>query len=259
MTTLTKTLDTERLSTQVQKMYTMVALFPEDKYHFEMGKALAIKLGYPEKMLNQLPPEAIESFAGVGYYFDMMDINPGDKIVDLGSGSGMDAFLASYYTGPYGKVTGIDMTSAQLRKSAQLARQYGFNHVEFRKGRIEGLDIDTDSINHVISNGVINLSPEKELVFKEVYRILRKGGSLTFSDIITEKQMPESITCNSDLWAACIGGATQIDELISMISASGLVVVDKQENPQYGFISSSAQGATSKYGVKSISIKAIKI
>lgn len=252
-----KQVDQQDLEKRVKDMYKKVALHPEVEYHFEMGRSLAERLGYPTDTLDQIPKEAIDSFAGVGYYFDFAKLQEGEAVLDLGSGSGMDVFFAALQVGRTGEVIGIDMTQEQLNKSVKLSKEAGFNQVLFRESYIEQLPVRSGSIDAVISNGVINLSSQKEQVFQEASRILKTGGRLVLSDIITSVKLPESISCNATLWAACIGGAMQEDDYKSLIEASGFEIKEVKENP-YAFISKSAQGATKDYGIKSISIVAVK-
>lgn len=254
----TATVDAKELRTQVQEMYRLVASEPHGNFHFELGRDLAERLGYPAAELDRIPTEAVESFAGVGYYLDLAALRPGETVLDLGSGSGTDSFLAAHRVGEAGRVIGIDMTDAQLEKSERLRRDHGFDNVEFREGLLEALPVADASVDVVISNGVINLAPDKERVFEEVHRVLRPGGRLAFADIVTEVSLPASITCNASLWAACIGGAAQRDEYAQTIRSAGLELSEIRENEVYRFLSRSAAGATEKYGVKSVSIAARK-
>lgn len=246
------------LERRVKDMYKKVALHPEVTYHFEMGRELAESLGYPSKELDLIPKEAIESFAGVGYYFDFAKLTKGEVVVDLGSGSGMDVFFAANQVGSSGEVIGIDMTEEQLQKSEKLGKQAGFKQLVFRKGYIEEVPVVSNCIDVVISNGVINLSSDKMMVFKEAARVLKKGGRLVLSDIVTEAKLPASISCNATLWAACIGGAMQVEDYKELIEEAGLKIMEVKENP-YAFISSNAQGASKQYGIKSISLMAVKV
>ena len=140
---------------RVTAMYTDVALRPSGQYHFEMGRALAARLGYSAEELQHVPERAIESFAGVGYHFDFAALRPGDRVVDLGSGSGMDSFVAAAKVGPTGRVIGIDMTEAQLTKAEQLREAAGLGNVEYRKRYIDEPGLADRSADVVISNGVI--------------------------------------------------------------------------------------------------------
>ena len=246
------------LESKVKAMYRDVAENPHGKYHFEMGRALAERLGYDPADLDRIPAEAIESFAGVGYYFHLADLKDGDTVVDLGSGSGMDSFVAALKVGSRGKVVGVAMTDAQREKAERLRARDGFGAVGYVKGYIEAVPLPDASADAVISNGVINLSSDKAKVFEEVARLLKPGGRLAISDIVTDVKLPETITCNTTLWAACIGGAAQRDDYRGMIEAAGLAVRAVEDNPAYRFISDSALGATRKYGVKSVSVLAEK-
>jgi ubiquinone/menaquinone biosynthesis C-methylase UbiE/TusA-related sulfurtransferase len=257
-TETTSRLDTRDLEQKVKNMYREVALHPNEKYHFEMGRSLAEKLGYDPKQLDQIPQEAIESFAGVGFFFDYAAIKEGDKVLDLGSGSGMDSFLAALRAGKTGSVTGLDMTDEQLQKAERLRNQYGFANVSFHKGYLEHLPFEDSSFDVVISNGVINLCPEKTKVFKEIGRVLKAGGRRAIADIVSEKSLPDNVVCDATLWASCIGGASQEDEYSEAIKSGGLSIVAVVTNESYAFISSSAQSASKKYGVKSVSLLAEK-
>jgi arsenite methyltransferase len=202
------TVDAIELETKVKDLYRHVAEQPHGAYHFEMGRALAERLGYPADLLDRIPGGAVESFAGVGYFVDLADLRPGERVMDLGSGSGMDTFVAATLVGSSGRVVGVDFTVEQLAKARRLATAAGLGQVEFRQGRIEALSAeDNQSFDCVISNGVINLSPDKDRVFAEAARVLRPGGRLAIADIVTDRQLTESIVCNADLWASCIGGA----------------------------------------------------
>lgn len=251
------TVDTQELEAKVKDMYRHVAEEPQGKYHFELGRPLAEHLGYPGDILDRIPAGATESFAGVGYFFDLADLSEGESVVDLGSGSGMDVFFAAVRAGSSGRVTGIDFTVEQLEKARRIAKESGFGQVEFREGRIEKLPVDDASCDCVISNGVINLAPEKEPVFAEAERVLRPGGRLAIADIVSEQQMKESIVCDADLWASCIGGAAQQDAYRKAIENVGLRIEAIRDNP-YEFISDRARDASLKYGVKSISLLAVK-
>jgi ubiquinone/menaquinone biosynthesis C-methylase UbiE len=251
-------LDTADLEQKVKNMYRDVALHPEAEYHFEMGRELAEKLGYSKDDLDSIPPAAIESFAGVGYYFDMADIKNGEWVLDLGSGSGMDVFVAALKVGDTGKVCGADMTDEQLEKAERLRKENDFARVSFHKTYIEKLPFEDASFDVVISNGVINLCADKEKVFNEVCRLLKPGGRMVIADIVTEKQLPENVVCNSTLWAACIGGASQQDAYKEAIEKAGMEVLWVRNNDAYAFISKSAKGASKDYGVKSVSLFAIK-
>lgn len=252
-----KKVNAQELELKVKDMYRKVAQNPEVEYHFEMGRALAERLGYPKDALDYIPTDAIASFAGVGYYFDFAKLQKGEAVVDLGSGSGMDVFYAAHEVGTSGEVIGIDMTPEQLDKARDLRDKYGFDQTSFHHSYIEKLPVVNDSIDAVISNGVINLSSNKARVFEEAARVLKKGGRLVLSDIVTTEKLPENISCDATLWAACIGGAIQVDEYKILIEEAGFTITEVKDNP-YAFISNGAKGATKDYGIKSISVLAEK-
>jgi len=254
----TTAFDPKELEDKVKAMYRSVAENPDGEFHFEMGRALAERLGYAQPDLDRIPAEAIESFAGVGYYFHLADPKPGEIVVDLGSGSGTDTFIAALKVGPRGKVIGIDMTDEQRAKAERLRDRDGFLNVTYVKGYIEATPLPDGNADIVISNGVINLATDKAKVFAEAARLLKSGGRFAISDIVTEVQLPENIVCNSTLWAACIGGAARQDNYRRMIEQAGLRVIKLEDNPQYQFISDNAKGASRKFGVKSISLLATK-
>jgi SAM-dependent methyltransferase len=239
-------------------MYREVAEEPDKEFHFETGRSLAERLGYSARELDDVPSEATDSFAGVGYYFDLADIDEGETVIDLGSGSGMDSFLAARMVGVGGCVIGIDMTDAQLAKARRLASAGGFAQAEFREGHVERPPIDDATADVVISNGVINLAPDKTKVFHEAVRVLRPGGRLAIADIVTTTQLPETVTCDASLWAACIGGAMQQDDYRAAIEGAGLRIETVRDNCEYRFVSERADNATKKYGVRSVSLLARK-
>jgi SAM-dependent methyltransferase len=250
--------DPKELEAKVKAMYRSVAENPHGEFHFEMGRAMAERLGYAAADLDRIPQEAIESFAGVGYYFHLADLEEGETVLDLGSGSGMDTFVAALKVGPGGKVIGVDMTDEQRAKAERLRDRDGFKNVSYLKAYIENVPLPDASVDAVISNGVINLATDKASVFREVARLLKPGGRLAISDIVTEVQLPQTIVCNSTLWAACIGGAAEQDNYRSLIGAAGLKVIKVEDNPAYQFISDNARGASKKFGVKSISLLAVR-
>lgn len=250
--------DPRELESRVKTMYCEVAENPHGEFHFEMGRGLAERLGYLADELDRVPAEAIDSFAGVGHHFDLAAPATGEVVLDLGSGSGMDTFIAALRVGPRGHVIGIDMTDAQRAKAERLRDAHGFGQISYLKGYIEEVPQPDASADAVISNGVINLSADKPAVFREIARVLKSGGRLAISDIVAERELPEGIVCNPTLWAACIGGAAQQDAYREMIASAGLRVVEMRDNPAYRFISANAQAACRKYGVKSVSVLATK-
>jgi arsenite methyltransferase len=247
--------DPAELDRHIAEMYRDVANEAARDLHFPTGRPLAEALGYPAELLDQLPVEAVRSFAGVGYHFGLARLLAGERVLDLGSGSGMDVFAAATQVGPQGTVTGVDITPEQLAKALRLARD---EHVGFRRARIEELPFDDGSFDVVISNGVVNLSPDKRRVFAEVARVLRPGGRLALADIVTEREIAARTVGQPELWAACIAGASQRELYVAHIAAAGLSPQVVQPNSGYRFTSERARRTSEKYGAHSISLLALK-
>jgi SAM-dependent methyltransferase len=253
----TSLVDTTELEDRVKAMYRQVAEETNAQLHFETGRRLAESLGYPREVLDRIPAEAIESFAGVGYHFDLASIGEDDRVLDLGSGSGTDVFFAAQQAGERGSATGVDFTPEQVRKALRLRDAGGITRVEFVEAPIDDLPFEDDSFDVVISNGVINLSPVKALVFSEAARVLRRGGRLALADIVSGRPLKGRTRRNTELWAACIAGAIPRDNYASAIEQTGLSVDVIRQN-DYRFISDRALNACSTYGVESISLLAHK-
>ena len=254
--TTARQLNRRELEQRVKQMYQEVALEPEREFHFETGRPLAERLGYPPKQLDKIPAKALESFAGVGYFLDLAALEPDDAVLDLGSGSGTDSFLAALIAAT---VVGVDMTHEQLDKARRLAEQQEVSNVEFRQGYIESPPVAESAFDCVISNGVINLSADKPAVFAAAARALRPGGRLALADIVTAQQLPEGVTCDAALWAACIGGAMQRDRYREAIEKAGFAIEAWRDNAEYRFVSERADNATQKYGVTSVSLLARRV
>jgi SAM-dependent methyltransferase len=192
--------DADALRQEVKSKYREVAVNPHGTYHFHTGRRLARHLGYDEAVVARLPDIAVEAFAGVGNPFSLHLLQPGEHVVDLGSGGGFDSFIASGQVGPEGQVVGIDMTEEMLTRSRAAASAMGLRNIEFRESTIENLPIENGWADAVISNGVINLCADKRRVFAEIVRVLRPGGRLQFADIANGKPVPEAALRNVDLW-----------------------------------------------------------
>lgn len=192
--------DVERLRAEVQIKYGEVAEAPNTEYHFHTGRAHALRLGYAATPLDRLPDEACEAFAGMANPFHWGTPQRGERVVDLGSGGGMDTFLAALWVGDQGHVIGVDMTPQMLARSRRIAARLSLDNVEFREGLIEEIPVEDAWADVVISNGVINLCPDKVGVCREVARVLRPGGRMTIADICVEKPVPEEALHDIDLW-----------------------------------------------------------
>lgn len=197
----TTTVPQDELRVEVQDEYTDVAENPSGDYHFHTGRELAVGiLDYPEDAIDCLPSNVVESFAGTGNPFAAGDLQSGENIVDVGCGTGLDSFIAADIVGPSGQVIGVDMTPAMLEEARQGADELGLDNIEFREGYAEDLPVDDDWADRIISNGVINLCPDKETTFEELGRALKPGGSLQIGDILNHQSVPEEAKCNIDLW-----------------------------------------------------------
>ena len=193
--------DPEALREQVRGKYREVAVDPGASFHFHTGRPLARPAGLRRRRLvAALPDRAVESFAGVGNPFSLRRLEPGERVVDVGSGAGFDSFIAAAQVGPDGQVVGVDMTAEMLAKSRQTAAALGLAHVEFREGLAEALPVEDGWADVVISNGVINLCADKQAVFAEIRRVLRPGGRLQFADIANGRPVPAGALRDIDLW-----------------------------------------------------------
>ncbi len=192
--------DPETLREQVRDKYREVAVDPHGGFHFHTGRPLAARLKYEQAEVDALPDRAVESFAGVGNPFSLRRIQPGDRVVDVGSGAGFDSFIAAGQAGPSGRVVGVDMTPEMLKKSRETADALGFAQVEFREGLAEHLPVDAGWADAVISNGVINLCADKKAVFEEIHRVLKPRGWLQFADIANGRPVPPEALRDIDLW-----------------------------------------------------------
>jgi SAM-dependent methyltransferase len=249
--------DAERLEAEVKDMYRQVARGDEAGLHFEVGRPLAAHLGYAADLLDAIPAEALESFAGVGHHLDLAGLAPGEAVLDLGSGSGTDVFCAAVQVGESGRVVGVDFTDEQVAKARRLAERDGFSQVEFAEAKIDGLPFEDASFDVVLSNGVINLSPVKHRVFAEAARVVRPGGRLAVADIVSGRPLRERTRRNVELWAACIAGAIPERSYLETLRQAGFDVTEARENP-YEFVSERALDACSTYEVKSISLAAVR-
>ena len=193
-------IDVAELRREVQIKYREVALTPTKGFHFHTGRPLAERLGYPAEALDALPGECVESFAGVGNPFSLGEIRPGEVVVDVGSGAGFDSLVASRMVGATGSVIGVDMTPEMLRKARRNAKRIEASNATFRKGLAEKIPVPDGSADAVISNGVINLVPDKEAALKEIFRVLKPGGRLYLADIMVHKPVPDAARQVIDLW-----------------------------------------------------------
>ena len=193
-------LDVDNLREAIREEYAEVASDPQKGFHFHTGRPLARMLEYADEWLEGVPESSIESFAGTGNPFSLGELRLGDRVVDLGCGAGIDSLIAATKVGPDGRVIGLDMTPAMLKKARRAAKEAGLSNVEFRQGYAEELPVEDEWADVVISNGVLNLVPEKAAALEEVARVLKPDGRLQIGDILVQKAVPESAKRKIDLW-----------------------------------------------------------
>jgi arsenite methyltransferase len=218
--------DLDVLRASIRAEYAAVAAVPDRGFHFHTGYRLAAILGYPQEWIETLPAGAVASMAGTGNPFSLGEIQPDERVVDCGSGAGTDALIAALLVGPSGRVIGIDMTAEMLAKARANAVEAGLTNVEFREGVLEALPVETGWADVVISNGVLNLVPDKAAALAEMYRVLRPGGRLQAADIVLERPVSASSKQDVSLWTGCIAGGLLADELRELIAGAGFTTVE---------------------------------
>jgi arsenite methyltransferase len=211
-------------------------------------------IGYLKEDLEHVPEEAIMGL-GCGNPTAIAELKAGEVVLDLGSGAGVDVFLAANKVGPTGKAIGVDMTKEMVDKAEEIAKNYGYRNVEFRLGEMEKLPVEDESVDVIISNCVINLSPDKSKVFQETYRALKPKGRLTVSDIVSEGALPDEIRDNPDAWACCIGGALEQQEYLEELKRAGFEDVEVVSSRGF-YIENKANQTKGK--LLSITVKAYK-
>ena len=192
--------DVDVLREEIRKTYTEVSTDQEQEFTFPTGRAWAQELGYPEPELTRVPDATVESFAGVANHWALGRIDPGSVVLDLGCGAGTDLLIAAQMSGPTGRVIGIDMTAAMLQRARASANEMGLANVELHESLIEALPIEDASVDVVISNGVIDLVPDKDAVLDEIDRVLRPGGRLQIADVVIHHEVSEDARKRIDLW-----------------------------------------------------------
>lgn len=193
--------DRETLRRAISAKYRDVAVDPSLGFHFHTGRPLAVMLGYPASAIDRLPAEVLDSFAGTGNPFLFGDLQPGERVVDVGCGAGTDTLIAAMQVGPSGRVIGVDMTAEMRVRAAEGARTLGLENVEIRAGFAEELPVDDGWADVVISNGVVNLCPDKQQVFREILRVLRPGGRIQLGDILVHRDVPQDARDDIALWS----------------------------------------------------------
>lgn len=193
-------LDLHQLCCAIQEEYTEVALHPDRGFHFQTGRPLATLLGYREEWLEGVPLSSVASFAGTGNPFVSGELRSGERVVDVGSGAGLDCFIASRMVAPRGQVIGVDMTPAMVAKARVAMAKAHISNVEFREGRGEALPVEDEWADVVISNGALNLMPDKLRALREMARVLQPNGRLQIGDILVRKEVPSHAKEDITLW-----------------------------------------------------------
>lgn len=244
----------------VRAMYTAVANEPQRTFHFPTGRRACEWVGYPAEQLDALPRAVVESFAGVGHPFAAGVIGPGDAVLDIGSGSGTDALIASLLVGPGGRVIGLDMTEAMREKLRANAARLGVSNVEVLEGNAEEIPLPDGSVTVVTSNGVLNLVPDKAKAIAGIFRVLAVGGRVQIADIVV--RTPPSAACRAQpqLWAECIVGATTRDTYLDMFRAAGFERVEVLTELDYFAASPSEETrkVAASFGAHAIVLRAVK-
>lgn len=215
-------LDRGRLRAAIEDAFSDLALHPHRRFHFVSGAPLAKRLGYTRELLEGVPRHAIESFSGVGNPFLLGRPRPGEAVLDIGCGSGVDTLIAARLVGPEGRVTGVDMTAAMLERAEQcVATARNGDNVRICWGHAESLPLPDRSVDVVISNGVVSLTPNKRDTFREIARVLKPGGRLQIADVVVQWRIPPYVSQSIHLWTECIGGATWIEDYPPLLRETG--------------------------------------
>lgn len=244
----------------VRRMYTDVATMPGHEFHFPTGRRACEFVGYPADQLDGLPLTAVESFAGVGYPFAAAVIQPGDTVLDVGSGSGTDSLIAAALVGPGGRVIALDLTEAMRDKLRTNAAGAGIAHLEVMAGNAEALPLPAASVDVVSSNGVLNLVPDKARAIEEVVRVLRPGGWLQLADIVVQSLPSESCRAHPELWAECIVGATTEESYVAWFERAGLSDIEVLSRRDYfsGSGSEETRRVAGSFGAHAVVLRARK-
>lgn len=231
----------DQITAAVQAMYSEVADAPTQPFHFPVGRAGAEAVGYPDTELDRLPPEALASFAGVGYPFRAGVIRPGDEVLDIGAGSGTDTLIASRLVGDSGKVWALDITPAMLTKLRATLHAADIRNVEVLEGDAERIPLPDNSVDVITSNGVLNLVPEKRRAFAEIFRVLRPGGRVQIADIVIARPVPIGGRRDARLWAECVVGASVDEDYLDLFREVGFTEVEVLREFDYFAASPSAE------------------
>lgn len=249
------TVDIAALRASIRSEYAAVASDPGRGFHFHTGDRLASILGYPQAWIESLPRGAVASMAGTGNPFALGDIRAGERVVDCGSGAGADALIAARLVAPDGLVIGVDMTPEMLATARVNAAEAGITNVEFREGLLEALPVETGWADVVISNGVLNLVPDKAAALAEMHRVLRPGGRLLAADIVLDRAVSTISKQDVSLWTGCIAGGLLEGELVALIAAAGFLEVEVIRGDDV-FAGAPQQSSAAAFGTRGAGIRA---
>lgn len=211
----------EEIKAAVKEKYSQVATVPDTDFNFPVGRAFAESVGYPKALLDQLPASMWESFTGAGNPQPVVDAKPGETLLDLGCGAGLDLYLYARAVGPTGKCYGVDISEAMVAKARENMRKLGIANVEILVGHSDNIALPDASVDIVASNGIYNLSPRKEPVMREVFRVLKPGGRTIFAEVILKSALPEEMRKNVKDWFRCIGGALPEPDFLTLMGKVG--------------------------------------
>jgi SAM-dependent methyltransferase len=255
--TTTPSVDITELREAVRTEYAAVAQHPDRGFHFHTGRGLAVLLRYPPEWIDELPTEAVDSMAGTGNPFALGTIGPGEHVVDCGSGAGADSLIAARLVTPDGAVIGVDMTPEMLARARTSLRSSGLGNVEFREGLLESLPVDSGWADVVISNGALNLVPDKAAALGEMFRVLRPGGRLQVVDIVLASEVPADAKADVTLWTGCIAGGLLSAQLSSLVAGAGFVDVEILPGEDV-FAGAPQESSAAEFGTVSVGIRGRK-
>jgi SAM-dependent methyltransferase len=221
----------------VRRKYTQVAEAPDQSFSFPVGRQFALDVGYPEEGIDQLPESLFDSFTGANNPQPFVDLKEGETVLDLGCGAGLDMYLYARAIGPSGRVYGVDISKEMVDKARGNMAKVGMTNTEIRVGRSTDIPLGEGAVDVVATNGIYNLTPDKEAAMKEVFRVLKPGGRTVLSEIVLKEALPEEIRKNADDWFRCIGGALPEAEFISLMEMTGfekVEVVSRVRNARCG-------------------------
>lgn len=249
------TVPTAELRLSIRDEYALVATDPDRGFHFHTGRRLAQLLGYPDAWLDGIPHEAVASMAGTGNPFALGPIEAGMRVVDAGSGSGTDSLVAARLVGSSGRVIGVDMTPEMVERARRAAAKAGIDQADFREGMLEELPVADGWADVVISNGVLNLVPDKPAALREMARVLRPGGRLQVADIMLERTVPEGSKADVSLWTGCIAGGLVAQDLEEVVRGAGFVDVELVPGADV-FAGAPQHSNAAAYGTRGVGIRA---